>query len=281
MGRVWRTLPGRVVVVQLSLMDGASLGVMGIRGALRNRLGWAKLYLTGKINRGYCTVCSKNVFFMKAGPWLRDEYFCCECHSIPRNRALIKVLEDQFPSWRELEVHESSPSGPASDKIQRECRSLVRSQFFADVSRGEFRDGCRSEDLEALTFPDESFDLVISQDVFEHVLRPELAFAEIARTLKPGGAHVFTVPYFRGKKTLIRARAGRAGEIEHLEKPDFHGNPIDPEGSLVVTEWGDEICHFIFDASDMMTTIFNFHDTSLGLEAWALDVFVSRKVQRS
>jgi hypothetical protein len=36
-----------------------------------------------------------------------------------------------------------------------------------------------SEDLEALTFPDESFDLVITQDVFEHVLRPAKAFAEI------------------------------------------------------------------------------------------------------
>ena len=129
---------------------------------------------------------------MKVGPWLRDEYLCSECHSIPRNRALLKVLEDQFPSWRELRIHESSPSGPSSDKIQRECRSLVRSQFFADVSRGRVLSiGRRSEDLEALTFPDESFDLVISQDVFEHVLRPELAFAEIARMLKLRGAHVF------------------------------------------------------------------------------------------
>jgi len=46
---------------------------------------------------------------------------------------------------------------------------------------------------------DESFDLVITLDVFEHVLRPAKAFAEIARTLKPGGAHIYTVPYYRGK----------------------------------------------------------------------------------
>ncbi len=254
---------------------------MGIRSALRRRLSWTKLYLTGKINWGYCTVCSKGVFFIKVGPWLRDQYLCSECHSIPRNRALIKVLEDQFPAWRELQIHESSPSGPASDKIQRECRGLVRSQYFADVPRGEFLDGYRSEDLQALTFPDESFDLVISQDVFEHVLRPELAFAEIARTLKQNGAHVFTVPYFRGKKTVVRAKAGKTGAIEHLMEPDYHGNPIDPNGSLVVTEWGDEICDFILEASGMTTTIFSFDDASLGLEAWSLDVFVSRKVQRT
>jgi SAM-dependent methyltransferase len=37
------------------------------------------------------------------------------------------------------------------------------------------------------TIPDESFDLVISSDVFEHLDRPWLAAAEIGRILKPGG----------------------------------------------------------------------------------------------
>jgi Methyltransferase domain len=35
--------------------------------------------------------------------------------------------------------------------------------------------------------PDESFDIVVSSDVFEHLDRPWLAAAEIARILKPGG----------------------------------------------------------------------------------------------
>jgi len=43
---------------------------------------------------------------------------------------------------------------------------------------------------------DESFDLVITQDFFEHVLRPA---KEIARTLKSGGAHIYAVPYDRWK----------------------------------------------------------------------------------
>ena len=93
--------------------------------------------------------------------------------------------------------------GPSSDKIKRECKHCVPSQFFPEVSRGQLKDGQRSENLEALTFPDESFDLIITQDVFEHVLRPAKEFAEIARTLKPGGAHVYTVPYYRGKKTVV------------------------------------------------------------------------------
>jgi SAM-dependent methyltransferase len=250
---------------------------MGFKRVVRRVRRGAGMAATGKLHRGYCTICERKVFFARTGPWLRDEYLCLRCYSVPRNRALLKVLAEQFPSWRDLSIHESSPGGASSEKIRKECPGYVASQFFSDVPKGEIRDGQRSENLESLTFPDASFDLVVTQDVFEHVLRPELGFQEIARTLKPGGAHVFTVPYYRGKKTVVRARAGESGSIEHLMKPDYHVNPIDSEGSLVVTEWGDEIGHFILRASGMTTTIYSFFDTRLGLEGEFLDVFVSRK----
>jgi SAM-dependent methyltransferase len=232
----------------------------------------------GRLNSGYCTVCDCDVSFSQTGPWLRDQYLCTRCGSIPRHRALIKVLNDHFPRWRELRIHESSPGGASSDKIKRECRDYVASQFFADVPRGQFEGGQQSEDLEVLTFPDQSFDLVITQDVLEHVLRPAKGFAEIARTLKPGGAHVYTVPYWRGKKTVVRAEPNGNGGVTHLMKPDYHGNPIDRAGSLVITEWGDELCDFVFRSSGMTTTILNFYDPRLGLKGEFLDVLISRKV---
>jgi SAM-dependent methyltransferase len=234
---------------------------------------WAR----GRVNRGYCTICERRVWFHETGPWLRDQYICLGCGSIPRNRALIKVLSEHFPGWRELRIHESSPGGPSSDKIRRECKGYVASQFFTDVARGQAKDGQRSEDLENLTFEDERFDLVITQDVFEHVLRPGKAFAEIARTLKDGGAHVYTVPLWRGRKTAVRAEPDGAEGVRHLMKPDYHGNPIDPSGSLVVTEWGDELCDFVFRSSGMTTTIFSFFDPRLGLKGEFLDVMISRK----
>ena len=60
-------------------------------------------------------------------------------------------------------------------------------------------------------------------------------------------------------------------------KPDYHVNPIDTAGSLVVTEWGDELCDFVFRSSRMTTTIFNFYDPRLGLKGEFLDVLISRK----
>ncbi len=53
--------------------------------------------------------------------------------------------------------------------------SDIPNTIIADIT------GCRDE------IPDESFDLVLSSDVFEHIDRPWLAAAEIARILRPGG----------------------------------------------------------------------------------------------
>ena len=41
----------------------------------------------------------------------------------------------------------------------------------------------------------EKFDLVIAEQVFEHILRPDLAAANVLRMLRPGGAFVVTTPF--------------------------------------------------------------------------------------
>lgn len=53
--------------------------------------------------------------------------------------------------------------------------SDIPNTIVADIT------GCRDE------IADDSFDLVISSDVFEHIDRPWLAAAEIGRVLRPGG----------------------------------------------------------------------------------------------
>jgi hypothetical protein len=117
----------------------------------------------------------------------------------------------------------------------------------------------------------------VTSDVFEHVLDPARGFSEVARTLCPGGAHVFTVPWFWHRETLARAIRGEDGEIRHLEPADYHGNPIDKNGSLVVTEWGRDLCDFIYCASGVTTTAILIRDMSLGLAGEFCEVFISAK----
>jgi SAM-dependent methyltransferase len=50
------------------------------------------------------------------------------------------------------------------------------------------------EDPYRLPYEDQSFDLAVSNHVFEHVQNPEEAFAELARVVKPSGASLHHFP---------------------------------------------------------------------------------------
>ena len=58
---------------------------------------------------------------------------------------------------------------------------------------------------------------------------------------------------------------------------EYHGNPIDEAGSLVVTEWGNDLMEFVQEYSGMSTERLSFNDRQFGLVAEFLDVLVSRK----
>jgi SAM-dependent methyltransferase len=57
-----------------------------------------------------------------------------------------------------------------------------------------------------LPFADNSFDLLVSIDVHEHLQRPELLAAEFFRVLKPGGRAVVTTPNGNERKLVVRLK---------------------------------------------------------------------------
>jgi SAM-dependent methyltransferase len=139
--------------------------------------------------------------------------------------------------------------------------------------------GWRNEDLENLTFPDESFDLMVTQDVMEHIFNPGKAFYEIARTLKKGGAHIFTVPIVNKEQpSKLNAKKDENGNVIILGYPDYHGNPVDNQGSLVTMYWGYDICDYILKHSGLYTTIVYIDNLLLGIRAELIEVLISRKL---
>ena len=231
-----------------------------------------------RTERGHCPVCDRDTHFTATHAWLRDHYRCEHCGSIPRERALAAVLGERFPSWQNLRIHESSPGTALSRRLAEVCPRYVSTHFFPGVAGGTMKDGHRCEDLERQTFPDASFDLVVTLDVMEHLFDWEAAFKEIARTLAPGGAHVFTTPRYHDlRHSEVRARRRPAGGVEHLLEPEYHHNPVDPAGSLVTVHWGDDLADIVQRASGLTTSTYLLHDPRRGLEGEFLDVFVSSK----
>ena len=211
---------------------------------------------TGPAYSGRCGVCGKSVKFQRYKQSVREGYRCPVCKSSTRYRsqaqALLTALEIDFHSITVMDlkshftisqkhVYEPGIIGPFRKYIESAAANYEKSYYWPDIELGIFRDGIRNENLEDLTFESESFDLVITSNIFEHVRKPLIAFMEVSRVLKPGGAHIFTVPALLPlrRKTVYRVETTGSEDIMIME-PAYHiaGNG---DKSLVYTEIGQDL----------------------------------------
>jgi len=190
------------------------------------------------------------------------------------------AVDSAFPGWRKLKIHESSPCGRGfSILAERECRGYVPTVFIPNVERGSIsiENGLRCEDLERQTFRDEAFDIVITQDIMEHLFDPATAHREIWRTLRPGGAHIFTTPIY---KELLKTEccAKLADEkVVHLCEPDYHDNPSETGGSLVTFKYGYDLPELITAAAPFDVELRRYQNRSQGIVGEYTDVMIARK----
>jgi len=256
---------------------------MDIWGTIRSALGFSgdAAGQKGVIleNAGHCYCCDKDTKFVADNEWFRDHYLCTSCGSIPRERALMYCIEKFFPGWRDAVIHESSPiMRSASLKLRNQTGNYIPSQYYPGVTPGEAVNGVRCEDLESMTFEDESIDIHVTQDVMEHLYHPDRAFREVARTLRPGGMHIFTVPLVnKDRPTEVCAELDGEGNVVHLSEPEYHGNPVSDQGSLVTRRWGYDICDFIFESCGLFTEMAYIDALEYGIRAEYIEVLITRK----
>jgi SAM-dependent methyltransferase len=140
-----------------------------------------------------------------------------------------------------MSVCELSSVGPYARFLARAVPGAHLSEYSADVKLGDTRNGVRCEDVQRLTYANETFDLVTHTEVMEHVPDDMSAFSELHRILKPGGLMLFTVPFSGHLKTIERARKS-GDEVIHLAEPVYHADPWkNGAGILAYRDYGLDI----------------------------------------
>jgi len=188
-----------------------------------------------KIRR--CRCCEKMSLFLQFG---QDEEtrVCLRCTANLRYEMQAEFLRENFQPAT-LDILELDPNSCLRPFLEK-GRTYKRTYFRPGHVAGSVRDdGSVMEDITNLTLLDASLDLIVSSDVLEHVPDASAAFRESFRVLRPGGAHVFTVPF---EPLTVQRALIEKGAVRHIvTPPEYHADPLDAAGILAFWHFGADL----------------------------------------
>ncbi len=202
--------------------------------------------------KGKCNICGNNVDFIDVDPSrLRESFRCPVCDSSSRNRLLIYSLGLFFG----LSIEKLISSNPHKDIKIFEASGVskyvtylsksfdyINTKYDSDELKKADFDHERYADLQNLHFDNDSFHVVITADVLEHVRLYEAALKEIYRVLKPEGIFLLQIPYNHSREETI-TRVEIAGDEDiHLLPPVYHGGH-----TLVYRDYGRDLLQLVRD----------------------------------
>jgi hypothetical protein len=201
---------------------------------------------------GFCYVCDRptsfHVDFSLARevsghmiPAWRESTVCTRCHLSNRQRAAVHLVETEAELQPGDPLYLTEGISELYKAMSRRHQETEGSEYLADkVSFGKKdSQGIRNEDLTHLTFSSGEFAAVMCFEVLEHVPNYRGAVSELGRVLRPGGKLVMTAPFnpqLQGHS--VRARLGTDGKVEHNLEPEYHVDPLNPEGCLCFYHFG-------------------------------------------
>lgn len=171
--------------------------------------------------------------------------FCNTCGLNSRMRALISLLK-VYGVTESSRIFIPEQVTGAFSFFQKQYPGIVGAEYLGDALKSgtkkispNLKGILRHEDITRLSFDDASFDVIITQHVFEHIPDFEAAFRECHRVLAPGGRMFFTIPFYSDTDSIeIIALKNANGIVTHLTAPEYHGNPVSDGGSLCFQHFG-------------------------------------------
>lgn len=232
---------------------------------------------------GICSACGRISYFKRYFDNHREFGNCLFCGTSNRKRQICYLLRKQLKVKNSGKITTTAfilnteSSGGLHNSLKHNI-NYISSEYFGDAYKsGELVNGTLHVNLLDTSFEDNIFDVVLTCDVFEHIPDPYQAFREIYRILKPGGAHIFTVPFYQ-TKYLDEKRAEKIDKhvIHHMD-PIYHLDPINPNGILVYNIFSLEM---ILNLSKIgyRTIMHKLYDFRYGIFGNNAIVFESRKI---
>jgi len=201
-----------------------------LRGAL-TYLNSADPIYRWSLKSGRCPLCGPSRFLAMA----KDPFLvrCLKCRANVTNLAVAEAARQNVRNLQSKRAYEMSTYGSSFQFLKKHCGNVESSEYFPAAKPGELVRGIRNEDAQQLSFDDCSFDLVTSNQVFEHVPNIDKCLTECNRVLKQGGILLFTVPLYETNATEHVAEIDQ-GAIRWLSTPEYHSSRTTGPNSVPV-----------------------------------------------
>lgn len=199
---------------------------------------------------GYCVACRRvRNFKVNSGvyfgplPNLR-EGLVCECGLSNRNRLIYSAIALETEDHSDVQMAILERTSILYKRLQETFPEIIGSEYIAEgVQGGTLHTVCgisvRHESITGLSFSSGSLDVIVHNDVLEHVFDYRKALEELYRVLRNGGSLIFTCPFFfRLDRELQKARILADGSLELLMEPEYHGDPLNAKGALTFYHYG-------------------------------------------
>jgi SAM-dependent methyltransferase len=155
------------------------------------RLSWLRVQHAG--DKVYCPCCkSKFREFARFGGNRRKNAWCPKCESLERHRLLWIYFENKTDLYRKpIRLLHVAPETVFYNHFVRQ-RNIE--YYPADKFNNLYPTGTKYIDILDIDLPDESFDAVICNHVFQYIEEDRKAMRELYRVLKKGGWAIMQVP---------------------------------------------------------------------------------------
>ena len=107
----------------------------------------------------------KKTVFISEDPCLREMLHCVRCYSLPRDRRVFKYADPFLERNPAARVLEFAPQ-PGSYLHNRKIGSYTVSHYLPDQPFGKLDETFYNEDIQAISFKDGSFDLILHEERF-------------------------------------------------------------------------------------------------------------------